>query len=153
MQDIIILSQPNQSAESIKKSLNVTAEERTRLEIATRIQSKSREWIEARAWRITGSKCGVQHEPTDALLKSVLYPTFLAHIPAIKWGLENEKKACAAYTCFMRQHGHRDITTTPSGFIVHDRFGWLGASPDAFVTDSTSSCPEGITEFKCQGRC
>lgn len=106
MLDVIILPHIERSAETIKESLNVTSEERTRLEIVTRSQSKSREWIEARAWRITGSKCGkilCQQQPTDALLKSVLYPTFLAHVPAIKWGLENEKKACAAYTSFMHE--------------------------------------------------
>lgn len=49
----------------------------------------------------------------------------------------------------MRNHGHQDIATSPSGFIVHDSFGWLGASPDAYITDPISSCPEGIAEFKC----
>ena len=72
MLDVIILPHIERSAESIKESLTVTSEERNRLEIVTRSQSKSREWIEARAWRITGSKCGkilCQQEPTDALLK------------------------------------------------------------------------------------
>ena len=35
------------------------------------------------------------------------------------------------------------------GFIVHPTIGWLGASPDARVTDPHSDFPDGITEFKC----
>lgn len=49
MLDVIILPHIERSAESIKESLNVTSEERTRLEIVTRSQSKSREWIEAKS--------------------------------------------------------------------------------------------------------
>ena len=49
----------------------------------------------------------------------------------------------------MRNYGHQDIATRLCGFIVHNTFGWLGASPDAFVRDPSISCPEGIAEFKC----
>ena len=35
------------------------------------------------------------------------------------------------------------------GFIIHPTLGWLGASPDAFVTDPHSCLPDGIAEFKC----
>ena len=76
--DVILIQSSQRSAKCIKDSLNVTAEERARIELVTRSQSKSCEWTEARAWRITGSKCGkilCQRESTEALLKKVLYPT------------------------------------------------------------------------------
>lgn len=41
-----------------KDSLNVTPEERVRIEIATRDQSQSAEWHMVRSRRITGSICG-----------------------------------------------------------------------------------------------
>lgn len=60
-----------------KDSLNVTPEERVRIEIATRDQSQSAEWHMVRCRRITGSTCGKilnQKEPTQALFQRVLYP-------------------------------------------------------------------------------
>ena len=41
-----------------KDNLNVTPEERVRIEIATRDQSQSAEWHMVRCRRITGSTCG-----------------------------------------------------------------------------------------------
>ena len=72
------------------------------------------------------------------------------HLPkSIKWGLENGPKACTAYTEYMRACGHDKLVTRKCGFIVHPTMGWLGASPDAFVTDPSVDLPDGIAEFKC----
>ena len=32
---------------------------------------------------------------------------------------------------------------------IHESIGWLGASPDAYVSDPSSSLCQGIVEFKC----
>ena len=48
----------------------------------------------------------------------------------------------------MQKRGH-PVKTAPSGFVVHPDKGWLGASPDACVTDPSSAQVEGIAEFKC----
>ena len=59
-----------------KDSLNVTAEEREKIEVITRDQSQSAQWYIARSRRITGSTCGkilMQHASTPALLSAVLY--------------------------------------------------------------------------------
>ena len=45
--------------------------------------------------------------------------------------------------------GHKNLTTHKCGFIVHRRMGWLGASPDTFVSDPTSLLSSGIAKFKC----
>ena len=77
-------------------------------------------------------------------------PIDLQRLPApIKWGIENESCACTAYTQFMRENGHEYLETILFGFIVHPILGWLGASPDAFVTDPSSLLCNGIAEFKC----
>lgn len=77
-----------------KDSLNVTAEERKEIKILTRDQSRSAHWHVVRCRRITASTCGkilMQHEPTPALLASVLYSKpFIIPPPPIKWGLDNE---------------------------------------------------------------
>jgi hypothetical protein len=136
-----------------KNHLNVTKEERIRIEEATRSQSKSSEWFALRARRITGSICGkilCQKERTDALLINSLYnkPMYVLP-PPIKWGCENDSKACAEYVRHMRARGHEGLDTSPCGFIIHESMGWLGASPDAFVTDPSETLCHGIAEFKC----
>ena len=49
----------------------------------------------------------------------------------------------------MRSNGHANLVTRPCGFIVHPSMGWLGASPDAVVTDPSVELQHGIAEFKC----
>ena len=49
----------------------------------------------------------------------------------------------------MRSHGHPDLTATEDSFIVHFEKCWLGASPDAWVTDPSAVNVNGLAEFKC----
>ena len=98
----IVLGQ--RCAKIMKENLNVTKDEREKIEETTRSQSKSSEWFAARAWRITGSTCGkilCQKDRTDALLMSgdVLQANECA--ATTNWGLENEKKACGEYVRFI----------------------------------------------------
>ncbi len=41
------------------------------------------------------------------------------------------------------------LTAHRCGFFVHSLKGWLGASPDAWIYDPSSTNPDGIAEFKC----
>ena len=136
-----------------RESLNVSPGERERIEEDTRKQAQSRLWYLVRARRITASTCGkiiCQKEMTLALLKSVLYPKPFEELPApIKWGIDNEPKANQQYLSYAKAHGKKELSTRKFGFIVHPTMGWLGASPDARVTDPHSDFPEGIAEFKC----
>ena len=136
-----------------KDSLNVTAEERVRIEMATRDQSQSAEWHMVRSRRITGSTCGKllnQKEPTPALLQCVLYPKPFINLPAaVKWGIDHEPHANRAYLQYAKKHGKHRLTTKKCGFIVHPTMGFLGASPDARVSDPHCELTEGIAEFKC----
>ena len=90
-----------QQRHSVLLKLSVTASESLKIESSTRNQSDSPFWNEVRAKRITGFKCGkilCQGSKTDAILKSVLYPTPMINKPApIKWGVENEKLARSVY--------------------------------------------------------
>ena len=45
--------------------------------------------------------------------------------------------------------GHTGLVTYPCGFVIYQKKGWLGASPDAKVLDPYFSSPNGIAEFKC----
>lgn len=56
---------------------------------------------------------------------------------AMKWGIETEPQARAAY-CF-----HRDVDVVEVGFIEHPIIAMAGASPDGLVGD------DGLVEIKC----
>lgn len=140
----------------IKEFLNVTPEERNKIEKETQPQFKSFLWYSERARRITGSRCGkilCQKMKTDALLISILYPkptlnTTNLPLP-LKWGIENESNALRKYVQFMRSEGHTNLITEPCGFVIHPTQGWLGASPDAVIMDPTVEDKYGILEIKC----
>ena len=136
-----------------REDLNISLEERDRIEGKTREQAQSPLWYLVRARRITASLCGkiiCQKEMTPALLMSVLYPKPFEKLPApIKWGIDNEPKANREYLNYAKAHGKKGLSVRKCGFIVHPTMGWLGASPDAHVTDPHSDFPDGIAEFKC----
>ena len=133
--------------------LTVTAERRLEIELLTRGQAETPLWYSVCAKRITGSKCGkilCQHTRTDALLKSVLYPTTLLNKPPpIQWGIHHEKLARNLYVQHMRNQGHINLSVEDCGFIVNLYEGWLGASPDGRVHDPSSDQPNGLLEIKC----
>ena len=61
----------------------------------------------------------------------------------------NEAKARQEYVKYMEENGHHGIKTTLAGFVVHPHKCWLGASPDAWVSDPSVRDKQGIAEFKC----
>lgn len=65
------------------------------------------------------------------------------------WGVDNESKACRTYVQQMQTNGHPGLQVKKAGFVVHPEKGWLGASPDTWVTDPSSDLKHGIAEFKC----
>jgi hypothetical protein len=64
-------------------------------------------------------------------------PSSIPTTPAMRWGLETEALAKAAYGF------HLDREVVPSGFVNHPGISMSGASPDGFIGD------EGLTEIKC----
>ncbi len=139
--------------EEIIEKLTLTEAQREELERKTRYQSKDPLWFEVRRNRITGSKCGrilIQKKQSVSLLQFSLYPKPLIYLPkAIYWGKTHESKACGEYTKYMNANGHTGLSTRRSGFVVHSDKRSLGASPDAWVHDSSCEFPDGIAEFKC----
>ena len=67
----------------------------------------------------------------------------------ISWSKNNETKARNEYMKNMEKNSHPGIKAVPAGFVVHAKKYWLGASPDAWVTDPSISDSQGIAEFKC----
>jgi len=85
-----------------------------------------------------------------SLLQNCLYPKPFIFVPKpIQWGRKHEYDACREYTKYMNANGHSGLTAHRCGFFVHSLKGWLGASPDAWIYDPSSTHPDGIAEFKC----
>ena len=110
----------NEEKLQVHFELTVSAERHLEIEFLTQRQAEIPLWYSVRAKRITGSKYGkilCQHNRTDALLKSILYPTMLLNKPPpIQWEIYNEKLACNWYVQHMREHGHLNLSVEDCGF-------------------------------------
>ena len=84
-------------------------------------------------------------EKTVALITYCLYPKPLDPLPTpMLWGQHHESIAIQKYIASKNQ-----VTVKKCGFIIHPRYGWLGASPDGHVVARLCSEAEGILEIKC----
>ena len=135
--------------QSILETLCLKAKQREELEKETKGQVGNSKWHDSHRYRITGSKCGrvlKQQEMTLALLRFCIHSKSMLNAPPkpIPWGRNNEMAACHAYVKHMQTHGHHELKASSSGFVVHPEKGWLGASPDARVTDPSCNLTQGI---------
>ena len=118
----------------------------------TQAQSKSRNWFQYRAGRITASRFRQvlhtdPHQPSLSLLKSICYPNiYKFSTKATTWGCEHEKDALQAYKA-QTLASHEELTVTSTGFFVSTKHQFLGASPDTIV--QCSCCGLGVVEVKC----
>ena len=60
---------------------------------------------------------------------------------ATEWGKKNEAVALEQYKKFQYDSGHHGLYCYPSGFVVSEKYPFLGASPDAVVHDPTEANP------------
>ncbi|PFX13539.1 hypothetical protein AWC38_SpisGene22368 [Stylophora pistillata] len=139
----------------------ITDEEAAQIERETKGQSSSRSWKEHREGRITASNfkdvssktdCltrvrGTVKPKTTPLVSKLIYGSeSLDHVPAVKWGQDNEDKA------FRNLHAiglskHRNCKLTKSGLHVMKGKPYIGASPDGFM--ECSCCGKAVLEIKC----
>ena len=142
----------NAACEDVFKSLVLSWEECVYLEECTRLQSQSRLWFEHRVGRITASKfAAVAHASVDPpppyLIRQLIERSrSLGHIPAIRWGIDHEDVARAAYLEVADQN-HISLKYSAAGLHLNPSFPHLGASPDGLI--SCECCGTGIIEIKC----
>lgn len=118
---------------------------------ATEIAQRTDEWFAARLGKATASRI------SDVVAKTktgygASRATYMGELiaerltgkkaegfesAAIRWGVETEPQARAAYEFF------RDATVIEVGFIDHPRIAMSGASPDGLIGD------DGLVEIKC----
>ena len=131
------------------QKVQVNKEESIKLERDTLGQNTNQKWYDVRKERLTCSTFGLilqRKTVTDKFLKDLVVPKNIAHVPAIKYGLDNESKALERYTQYMKNIGEK-VTVEPSGCIINPAFPWIAGSPDAKVISSKAGV--GIVEVKC----
>lgn len=126
----------------IKSNFTKSLVEINEIEIKTRGQRKTEDWINERKIRITASKFGAickarTEKRLISLVSDIINPISIEHIPSIRHGITNEERALEEYknitgsTCYL------------SGLQVHPDFQFIAGSPDGLVNS------EGLLEIKC----
>ena len=141
-----------QKSKEVFLSLSVTDGQSQAIELATRSQRLSSEWYNQRQGCITASSfydVFTFKEKSDSknLLKRLLLPKDISHLPAVKWGIEKEDTARKEYVAKISPL-HQGFKCTLVGLVVNPQYPHLGASPDALVECRCCSS-EGILEIKC----
>ena len=78
------------------------------------------------------------------IVYSLLYPGNLDHVPAIQYGRQHEVEAVEALNMLLAEDSKE---VKPSGLFVDKETGYLAASPDGVMDDTT------IVEIKCPLKC
>ncbi|XP_070545952.1 uncharacterized protein [Ptychodera flava] len=130
----------------------LTTEEVSRIELKTRNQSESLEWMKQRKGRITASIVGEickrrKTIPPDALLKRILQYGPQMTNKACQHGQQHESSARDVYVATMKAQGY-DVSVEKRGLILNSEHPWFGASIDGIVIDK-KGCELGIIEIKC----
>lgn len=130
----------------------VSADEARAIEINTIAQSSCDLWREERRKRLTASNCGRICKTTQTIPNKVkdiiiLYSTFKSN-KATEWGKMQESTTRQAYVSYQNQHGHKGLTTSATGLVIHVDHPWLACSPDDRVFDSSETAPNGLVQYK-----
>ena len=139
--------------EEFKKSLCMPPHKLRDIEQSTREQSRSSLWHSVRRYRITASYFGsifrrkLTTSPQSLVLQILGAKPFTS--AATEWGKRNETVALEEYQKFQHNSGHPGLYYCPSGFVIAEKYPFLGASPDAVVYDETNANPFGLAEIKC----
>ena len=134
-----------------EKEFVITPEESKFLFDSTILQSHSLFWFEHRRGRLTASKFGAicrtsVGKPSKSLLSEILHRKLVPKTKAIKWGMEHERAAIAAYVTYSSVK-HPSIKVHPCGLLVSPLAPHLGATPDGIIT--CECCDIGLLEIKC----
>ena len=138
---------------SFKENVKLSAEEITKIEIATRNQASSQVWHQLRAGRLTSSHFGDVFRrkactKPDNLLKVVMGYQEVPDNVHVAWGTKKEVAARRAYLLHM-QPNHAGISVRTSGLIVSEDLPYLASSPDGLVHCPHCMPSQGLLEIKC----
>ena len=121
------------------------------LEKSTRGQGVNVNWKRARSVVVTASHMGSivkrQKLELDALVKAIMYPTFIGGVKSRNYGNKMETKARQDYARWHIENCDAGVVVEDRGLIVSLDNPFLGASIDGHVQGG--KCGEGIVEIKC----
>ena len=133
------------------------------VEMETRGQSSNKKWFQARAGRITGSKCGkvlkqmdkkkIKETTIQKLATEIVTNSHNSHINwwvqrAIDWGIQKESVAMEQFKTTLPE----DIEIqTGGGLVIHKDHTFLGVSPDGVCEENfliEIKCPYSVRDSK-----
>ncbi|KAG0412543.1 hypothetical protein HPB47_010302 [Ixodes persulcatus] len=131
----------------------LSLEEIERIRTTTIGQTENDNWFKERVGKITASKFkkAVSCRKPEGLVRDILYPekpkqcSDLHPSDPRRYGLETEPVAVEAYRHWCRLLD-KDTVVTSTGLHIHERFPFLGASPDGLVREAGE---DGLLEVKC----
>lgn len=117
----------------------------------TSLQASSQLWHTERVCRLTASNFGLICKRRPAFVKSLvaqmLYQDPPVAVAALHLGRSHEPVVVQKYIDKMRDDDTL-VEVSPTGLHIHPRFGFLAASPDRLVTDSSCEPSDGLVEVK-----
>ena len=124
------------------------------IERHTTQQRNSKQWFEARRYRLTASLFGevlrrrLETTPDALVLRTIKQKQFTSS--ATEWGIKHEATAIKEYERYQKSHRHAEITICNAGFVISESHPFLGAAtPDGFVCDNCREDQFGLIEIKC----
>ena len=138
---------------AFKESLKLPASELRKIERETKDQSRSPYWYSVRKYRITASYFGEifkrlpSTHPHHLVLRIIDPKPFKC--AATDWGKAHESCALEQYMKYQKDRGNTNLVISSAGFVISESYPFLGASPDGYVYDPSSSEPFGLVEIKC----
>ena len=154
-------SDDDEKVSTFLKSLSISTEKASRLEIKTRGQSENDLWKQARIGRLTASKhhdiytkvntiaksTGVIKPKTTPLVKQILFHNMnIDNVDAIKWGRMHEQTALKQFYA-QEATKHQRYKLTACGLFVDPKRQYIAASPDGMF--SCACHGDAVIEVKC----
>ena len=136
-----------------KQKLEVNNEGRREIAKNTRKQNAGKEWYKQRQCRLTSSLFGCVIKRRKSIHPKSIISKVTKQIQtrnaSCQWGIENEQNALVRYHQYkVSINEHVDICSA-CGLVVNPRWPWLGASPDALISDQQEKSHYGAVEVKC----
>lgn len=132
----------NTAKESFLQNLKQLTSDKEKIQVSTKNQRDSDDWVELRKNMLTASNFGLvvkRRENTSKanLVENILYKCNLSNIAAVAHGVENEHLALQQLAI------QENITIEPCGLFVDHEFPFIGATPDGLIGQDI------IVEVKC----
>ena len=117
------------------------------VERETRGQKDNAKWFDVRRNRISSSNFGPVCKLKDnisqeKMVRELVNRKDISHIPAVKYGIDNESNAASIYANYMQP-----LQILDCGVVISPKMPWLCSSPDRKVIDRDFKF--GLVEIKC----